>query len=352
MDATEKKIQYGGIDIAKFLLSLLIVCAHYISENAIGKVSPVLDYGSSLYIIVVPFFFTCSGFFVFRKLDGKNDEDKVKDYCKKIFVMYAGWSIVYIGFQIATWFKYGTTRESALHYLLNAVTYSTYKTIWFLPATVIGVLMTYTLFIKVGTQKTYIIAVVCYIIGCLGASYSFILKNSLALSYMLERYNYIFYSSRNGFFNGFPFITLGLLIARTRKTKSTRNDCKYFILTLVFGMAFVMEAFIVKQKFHAVNVNTLLMLIPFTYFFVSYCLDFQMRTNRVTQYLRKMSTDIFLCQRLYLSALPTLIPESFFGKIITGNAYLGLLSLLFLTMVTSAGLVMLSNRSKWFRKFC
>ena len=352
IDISKKKKEYGFVDVMKFFLSLLIVYAHYISENAVGRVSRIIDYTSSLYVIVVPFFFVCSGFLLFRKLDGQNDWAKVKAYSKKILVMYAGWSIVYVSFNVATWIRFGTTVESVLHYILNAITYSTYKTIWFLPATVIGVLLTYFFYTKCGLKVTCAIAAMYYVVGCLGTSYSFVLIDNALLSKVLNIYNYIFSSSRNGLFNGFPFVVLGLLIAKREEKGFSEENKKNLLMAVMLGIGFIAEAFIIKQKFHAVNVNTLFLLIPFSYFFVSWCLGVQMQMNRATAFLRKMSTNIFLCQRLYLSALPVLFPESFFGRMLTGNPYIGLIYVLLLTLMTAVGLTALSNRNKWFRKFC
>ena len=71
---TMKKEKYGAIDIVKFLFAILIVCAHYISEYADGRINKFIEYASSLYIIVVPFFFVCSGFLLFTKVLSKPSE--------------------------------------------------------------------------------------------------------------------------------------------------------------------------------------------------------------------------------------------------------------------------------------
>ena len=327
------KEQYPFLDIVKFLLALLIVCAHFISENAMGRINPLIDYLSSLYIIVVPFFFVCSGFLLFRKLDGQDDAGKVKNYCKRVLVMYMWWSALYIAFQIITWFRFGTTREEVWHYLLNAITYSTYKTIWFLPATVIGVLLTYCFYVKAGLKKTFIIAIIFYIVGCMGASYSFVLSDMNFFSRCLNVYNFIFCSSRNGIFNGFPFITLGLILSKIEKIEFSKQKRKDTILTVVLGVCFVVEA-LTRHKEQQVSLAE------------------QELKQVKTIWLRKMSMDIFLCQRLYLSALPTLFPESFFNQMLIGSPYVGLLFVLTVTMTTAAGLTLLSKRIKWFQQFC
>ena len=353
MRTARSKEQYGFIDIMKFLLSLLIVAAHFISENAAGRINRVIDYASSFYVIVVPFFFVCSGFLLFRKLNGGEDDwGKVKAYCKKILILYAGWSFVYVLFKIATWLRFGVTAGEVFHYLLNAVTYSTYKTIWFLPATVIGVLLTYWFNKRLGRRATCLVAGAFYLIGCLGTSYCFLVQDTAPLNRILEIYNYIFSSSRNGFFNGFPFVVIGLLIAGSEPEKFKAQRNRNFLFTALFAAAFVTEAFVIKIRFHAVNANTLLFLIPFSYFFVMWCLGVSVRAGKTTLWLRKMSTDIFLCQRVYLSALPGVLPGSVFGTMLTGNPYIGLSAVLFLTIVTAAALIALSGRNRWFSQFC
>ncbi len=284
MCGLESKVQYGLIDVMKFLLALLIVSAHFISENAVGRINSLVDYGSSMYVIVVPFFFACSGFLLFRKLDrGKDDLAIVKVYCKKLLVMYAGWSAVYFLFVVLTWIRFGTTEETIIHYLLNLVTYSTYRTIWFLPAAVIGVLLTYYLTEKFGVKGTIIIGITVYLLGCLGASYSFLLPANKVLSV----YNYIFSSTRNGIFNGFPFVLVGYLIAQKEKSGFKENKTKDMLLTVFFGIAFIAEAVVIKQH-GAVNVNTLVFLLPFTfYLFLSNVLswrkDGKHENNKVAQ---------------------------------------------------------------------
>ena len=343
-----RKTEYGFVDVMKFLLALLIVSSHFISENAVGRINNLVDYASSLYVIVVPFFFACSGFLLFRKLKGGADDWlKVKAYCKKILIMYAGWSVLYLLFTILTWIRFGTTAEKVLHYLLSAVTYSTYKTIWFLPATVIGVLLTYFFKKKIDVKGTLVVGIIFYLIGCIGASYSFLIPENG----ILNVYNYIFSSTRNGFFNGFPFVLIGYLIAQKEQSGFVETRMKNFIFTVIFGIAFVAEALLIKRR-GAMNVNTLLFLLPFTYYFLQWCLGIRMKITGKTMWMRKMSTDIFLCQRLFLSALPALFPASIFGRLLTGNPYVGWMAMLVLSLLTAAILIEISKRNKWLAKFC
>lgn len=344
---------FGMVDLVKFICAILIVSAHYITENADGRVIPLVEYGVSLYVIVVPFFFCCAGYFLFKKIFS-NIENPKKDiycYCKRILIMYVGWSIVYVAFKITTWIRFGVAIKEVGLYFVNALFYSTYKTIWYLPALVIGVLMTYYLINWCGIKKTFVIAVIFYIIGTLGVSYSFLISGNMVLEEILSKYNMVFVSTRNGVFNGFPYVFLGAYIAknRTEQTNKLRYD---FFMTCIFSICFIVEALLIKLKFHSINVNTLFFLLPFTYFFFEFCLDVPLSTNATLKWVRKMSTTVFLCQRLYLSAFPQLFPESGFSIILSGNPYIGWLSVLVASLLTAELLILLARNNKLIAALC
>ena len=348
------KRQSGAVDFLKFLCALLIVVAHYVTENATGRIHPLVDYGVSLDVIVVPFFFACGGYFLFRKVFAAPETagQTIRTYLRRIGLMYGLWSVVYIGLQIATWIRFGVTTETVVRYILNALTYSTYRTIWFLPALCIGVGLVWWIYRKKGMKHTLIWAAICYLIGCLGVSYSFLLDGSATLSGGLRGYEYVFSSTRNGLFNGFPLVAVGGLIAH-QEHKGIRFQLRRdLLLTACFGVAFLAEALVLKLVFDAVNVNTLAMLVPFTYFLVRSCLGISLSSGKVLKWMRAMSTTIFLCQRIWLTALPELFPNTFFARVLSGNPWLGLCWVLGMTLVTAAALQWLGKRNRLFGAMC
>lgn len=108
----EKK-ENGLIDIVKFFMAILIVCAHYASEW--GSFPTILDYSFSLYIIVVPFFFTTSGYFLYLKVKSAN-EKIYKDYILRILQLYLAWSLIYFICKIVSWIVQGASFYDILHY--------------------------------------------------------------------------------------------------------------------------------------------------------------------------------------------------------------------------------------------
>lgn len=345
--------QYGTIDLVKFMCAILIVIAHFITENAEGKVNTLFEYSVSLYIIVVPFFFSCSSYFLFKKIfeNQQNGKKIVIAYCKRLLIIYLSWSVIYLSFKIATWIRFSVDENVVIKYLINSVFYSTYKTIWFLPALCIGVFLTYLLINQLSFRKVMMIAGIFYIIGMLGVSYRFISEKIEVLDKMLENYDYIFVSTRNGLFNAFPFVVLGAFIAKKKETEEG-NFWLEFIFTIIFAIAFVLEAFIIKMWFSAPNANTLIMLVPFIYFFIRICLKIKMRSSKYLLWMRKMSTAVFLCQRLFLTAIPELFPESLFANLLHGNPYFGLFMVLLFVISLSTLLTFLSSKSRILDIFC
>lgn len=56
------EVNYNAIDIAKFVMALLVVAIHTHPENEIEN-KLILDIINCIYSIAVPFFFVASGFF-------------------------------------------------------------------------------------------------------------------------------------------------------------------------------------------------------------------------------------------------------------------------------------------------
>lgn len=356
MNSNIKK-QYVLMDICKFFCALLIIISHYISENAVNRISKIIDYSSSLYVIVVPFFFACSGFLLFEKVIAQDGQDTIriiKQYVFKILKMYLVWSAVYVSFKLLTWLRFGATRKDILEYVHTSIVYSTYNTLWFLPALIIGVLIVYFLLRKFSYSQVFIIGVIFYILGSLGCSYNFLLENMQILKKVYLIYNAMFITTRNGVFNGFPFIALGALVAFQNSTKNTTNTCnlRNICFCFLFGLSFVAEAFYIKIYFKAENVNTIIMLLPFTFFFLKSVIGISLPTKSVYQWMRKMSIVMFLSQRLFLSAIPELLPTSIFALLLSGNPYLGLFYVITVTMIVSEFIIWIAKKHPFFKCFC
>jgi hypothetical protein len=85
-------------------------------------------------------------------------------------------------------------------------------------------------------------------------------------------------------------------------------------------------------------------LVPFTYFFMKALLSLDLRERKIYMWCRKISLLMFVTQRLFLSALPSVM-KVFFAFLYANN-YLGLCIVLLLTMGFSVCMIALSKKIK------
>ncbi|MCM1528604.1 MAG: acyltransferase [Alistipes sp.] len=360
MHKTEKNGIYSLVDIVKVLLALLILLSHFINEYAAGKLPRIVDLSVSVYIIAVPMFFAYSGYFLFKKLyvvDEIEQRRCLKDYCVKILRLYGVWSAVYVLFKIFTWIRFAPENGEIISYIHRAIVYSTYNTIWYLPASAAGAVMAYFFLKKFGSRGMLITAAIFCVLGAMGDCYYNITSCIPIVGKIFEVYLKIFITSRNGIFNGFPYIALGAFIAqlRSRDEKTYYGIFnRWFFLSAASGAVFIGEALFAKMIVGSNNSNTIITLFIFTFFAVYWSITSVQPAidKKLSGNLRKMSTAIFLSQRLFLSALPGLLPGTVFSVLLAEKGWMvGLCWVTVCTIAFSALLILLSGKIKFLKYF-
>lgn len=348
--AVQQRKNYWSLDIAKFFCAILIISAHFAAEW--GSFPTIIDYAFSLYVIAVPFFFCCSGFLFFKKLNALQTKESKKAYFiqyeKRILIMYALWSAVYFIHVVYDWIinnEFGIT--VILRYLHRCLVFSSYSTIWFLPALAIAIAIAYFLLTKFNEKQIVLISVLLYIFSMFGYTYRFVLDGT-PIGDFYDIYNELFVSSRNGVFNGVPFVFMGYIIASKEIKPSFKVFLKYIIPTGISLALIIAEAFILKLKFNVTGMDVGIFLVPFTYFFIMALMHLDLKENAVFMWCRKLSLLIFVTQRLFLTALPGFFP-SVFEKIYS-NTYIGLVAVLGMTIAFSIILILLSKKIKFIKK--
>ncbi len=168
----ERKI-YPSLDIMKFIMAMLILTQHTCNEwaHSTGLIHAFFGLGN----FAVPFFFTCSGFLFFSKLNmlnWKEQKNYYKQWSMRIGKMYLIWSIIYFCFVLTMWISNGFTLEKIINYLHRVFVFSTYSTIWFLPALWVGVSICYWLKQHVSKRAIWVIIITLFVIGTLFGSYT------------------------------------------------------------------------------------------------------------------------------------------------------------------------------------
>ena len=340
MDKPEPAPNHNAVDVAKLALVLLILCAHFASTK--GHFPALIDTGFSLYVVAVPFFFACSGFLLFgklRRLGGRAGREAFWKYVVHIARLYLAWSAVYLAFVAADWMRNGATAEIMRAYFHKALVFSTYATIWYLPALLIGVLAVFGLSRRFSYQTILWVGAAFYVVGSLGYTYAFLLRWVPALETGYLLHDRWFVTTRNGVFFGFPFVALGAWMADRSRRLPLAQSGRW---AGIFLAALAAEAFAIKLHFPVRGVDTVFFLMPFTYFFLEFLLALQLPDRKTYRQMRDMSTLIFLGQRIYITALPAVLPAAWSAAAFR-NPYLGLALVAGLTALQSWALIRLSE---------
>ena len=312
---SERKI-YPSLDIMKFIMAMLILTQHTCNEwaHSTGLLHDLFGLGN----FAVPFFFACSGFLFFSKLNSL-DLNEQKAYYKKwsfrIGKMYLVWSLIYFCFVLAKWTNEGLCIEQFIQYLHRALVFSTYATIWFLPALWIGVSVCYWLKNRFNFKQFSAIVITLLVIGNIFGSYSNIIIREPIIESFYNWYMEIFITWRNGLFNGVPYVFIGILLSEGYgKNISKRTS----ILNMsIFGILFLAEAFAITRLKLSSATDMGFMMFPAIFFMMNVIIQINLKEKNIWIHLRNLSMLIFLGQRLFLSAIPSILPNSY-NEIIMG----------------------------------
>lgn len=294
--------QYALLDVLKFLLISIIMFSHTANEHA--HLTGIWHYVLSLYNFGVPFCFACSGFLFFSKARTLSREEQDEYYKKnsiRLGKMYFAWSVIYLCFIFATWARYGTTSEEVLDSVHRWVVYSTYPTIWFLPALWIGISATYLLWRNFKLKTLFIVVTILFVFGNLMGSYENLMKSNAFVASLHDAYITVFKSFRNGVFNGIPYVAIGMLVAKKQNTWPAWSN---LLFTIFFSISVVGECVLIKV-FHLSTMNDMVfMLAPAIYFLLSWAIKAEIKSNSLFIWMRNMSMPVFLGQRIFLTAIP------------------------------------------------
>ena len=307
MKMEESRKVYPSLDIAKFIMAMLILTQHTSNEwaHSVGLVHAFFGLGN----FAVPFFFACSGFLFFQKLIKLSPNEQWAYYKKwsvRIWKMYFVWSLIYFCFVFIGWWQQGFPEEKILHYIHRSLVYSTYATIWFLPALWVGVSLCYWLRNHCSRWTIFAIVLFLLLTGNLFGSYTLLVTRSEVAAAINDFYMPIFTTWRNGVFNGAPYAAIGMLLA-IRKPHP-KHTWKSLLAMFFFCMAFLAEAFLITRWHLSSATDQAFMMAPAILFMLLFLILWDVKNRPLYTHLRNYSMLIFLGQRLFLTAVPGVLP--------------------------------------------
>lgn len=337
--------QYKSLDFAKFICAILIIVLHTAPFSSYSK---LLTFGfrNIITVIAVPFFFLTSGFLAFKKIDSLQTEKKkayIGQYLKRLALMYLIWTAVYFIFVVIKWNRKGFSIWSVLEYIKDFFFEGSYSTIWFLPALFTAALIVYLLHKKFDYRTIFAIACIIYIFTLGGSSYYGLATKVPFLHNIYDLYYSFFDSIKNGVCFGMIFVSMGAMISdcEERIIKKT-TALRAFIPAAFFALLLAIEEFLIGYfNWNIRGVDTVIMLVPFTYFFARFLLLWDISiSDQACVAMRKYSILMFLTQRIPLSILELWMQDT----VLVQNSILHFITVLGTTLLISFGILQLSKK--------
>ena len=342
---------YAGLDIGKFICAFLILFYHYFSEH--GSLPWVLDEALSLYAVAVALFMSISGFLLFEKINNIDDQkdrwNVVMKQVKRILSIYLIWSVPYVLFSVMRWPWKELDFSFVFWQVQEWIFRSTFSTIWFMPTLAIGMVLTFWLVEKLPNWCVGMIAVILYSIGSLTLTYSHFGNMIPKFSEFIQFSELWLGGSRGWLYYAIPFLLLGRQVSRK---KNKLNFIANFFFACDCVLIMLAEALLLRQFSGGhTGIDMTIMMVPTVYFVLTGLVQLNIRSGAYCSWMRKMSTLIFMSQRLFLTVLPAVFPL-FFETYIFANYYLGAILICFMLVGLSIAIIELGKKYYFFRMLC
>ncbi len=281
-NTTVKKQMNGTIDIMKVIMALLVVGIH----SSIFGFNVWLDRGYGIITrACVPFFFVTSAYFYWLKEKG------AWRFLSRILLLYVIWCVIYL--------PYDWTRISGMSLWENLYFYlwrGNFHALWYLIASAIGFLITHLL-LKVFRPKTVlIIGFVFLLIGCLKSTWAPLTER--LLHFRIPDW----LGSRNGLYYAFPYIALGMYIAKSPDQGKQRSVRHSLLLMAVSLIVLAVESLVFVLMMKTEDTILWISVFPLTgYLFLSVNnISIPFPSESVSVLFRKISTLIYVSHNLFL----------------------------------------------------
>lgn len=271
------KNNFNSIDLVKFVCAFLICMVHikfFVPDSF--KYANFFNSAIQNYLcrLAVPFYFVVAGFLLYGKMNiNELDLGRVKNYCLKILRMLGVWTVLlFVG--------------SKIH-------------LWYLGELVVSVLI-FTFLLKKKIKHNYILFLVIflYIIGLFGDSYYGLilpLKKFRFFRIIINYYDLIFKTTRNGLFFGLVFVAMGGFISHQKVIMSFKGSFIGFIVSMI---CLSFEVFFLERYSIPKDHNLFVFLVPACYFMFCLTMNINLKDNDIYRRLRVIGLLIFFLHLL------------------------------------------------------
>lgn len=276
------------VDVMKLIMAILVVGIH---TEPFGF-NIWLDRGFGMITrLCVPFFFVISAYLYYSKAGN------FRKYAKRILLLYIIWSLIYLPFDIDFTEKSSCT-EICYRYLWAGNAHA----LWFLIGSLIGMIITNILRRFFADNIVVSIGILCLFVGCMFSTYSPLLGVCKLLDDFAKSLpNGV---ERCGLFYGFPYISLGMYLAKMFPNTNLIRNLKYSKLLLGLLGSFValsVEAFICVFLLKSKTTILWMSVYPYTLFFVLISMKVRIGiSTSVCVDLRRISVLIYVVHCMFI----------------------------------------------------
>lgn len=189
--------RYGGIDLARLVLALLVVFAHCATFQAVSPAAHFL-FNNGLARIIVPFFLLTTGYFFDRQM-----AKGLGPWLWRVGRIYVIWTLIFLPYILLL------QEVTPLRLLLTAL--FGYFHLWYLPALIGGMVLLYL----ARTLPDWVLMTLAAGLFVVGGAIQYA-ENALLDFATLSNHYDLLVITRNFLFYGFPYLALGVLIRRGR----------------------------------------------------------------------------------------------------------------------------------------
>lgn len=284
--------QYGAVDIVRMFMAICVLFIHrgYATKNE----AVFFVIRNSICELAVPFFVCTTAFFIYRKLNGLNDSEKkiaITKYFKRLFILFAVWSIIYLPSVFYKDFFVGGESFITVvkNYLIKFVFGGkTYLHLWYIQALLVSSIIIYFL------QKRIPVKILFPLFWALYVLYVFGMKSDNQI--ISDFYSQIPAALINYFCRISVFIVAGKMLAENRLfEKNFKKSGAAFLVSVLISVLF----FAFRYKNECVGAVLQMAALPFVIISLfSFCISIDFSFKKEGD-LRKI-TELFYFTHLLI----------------------------------------------------
>lgn len=278
-----------SLDKFRLIAAILIIAVHTYPLSSINE-NVDFVFTHIFCRIGVPTFLMITGYFILPK--AIEDKKTLVKYTIKILKIYAICIILFLPVDIYA----GKLKGIGILQIFKAILLDgTFYHLWYFPALILGIWITYFIIKNMKSNKTtFFIVLILFIIGLFGDSYYGITEKLRITKNIYEIIFKIFNYTRNGIFYVPIFLYLGYII-KSKKIKIDRN--KNLIFILIFTILMIVEGLILHHFNLQRHDSMYIMLIPTMIYVFNFIIQ---NNNENNKRLRNIATTIYIMHPMFI----------------------------------------------------